>query len=230
MSRASEPTEKEKVSNALQQASLLGTNVVRSWAFSDADDYIPLQTSPGFYNEKMFKGLDFVLSEAKKNGVFLILSLVNNYEEFGGKKQYVEWAREKGQSISSPDDFFTNDLVKRFYKNHVKTILTRNNSISGIQYRDDPIILAWELINEPRCNSDISGDTIQVWIEEMSAYVKTIDKNHLLEIGLEGFYGDSIVERKKFNPGDDGVGSDFISNNLVPEIDFSTIHIYPEQW
>ncbi|KAL0903240.1 hypothetical protein M5K25_027600 [Dendrobium thyrsiflorum] len=214
MSRASEPTEKEKVSIALQQASLLGTNVVRTWAFSDADDYSPLQISPGFYNDKMFKGLDFVLSEAKKNGLFLIMSLVNNNEEFGGKKQYVEWARERGQPISSPDDFFTNDLAKKFYKHHIKTILTRNNSISGIQYRDDPTILAWELINEPRCNSDISGDTIQAWIEEMSAYVKTIDKNHLLEIGLEGFYGDYIVQRKQFNPGYDGVGTDFISNNL----------------
>ncbi|KAL0903250.1 hypothetical protein M5K25_027611 [Dendrobium thyrsiflorum] len=56
MSMASEPTEKEKVSIALHQASLLGTNVVRTWAFSDADDYFPLQISPGFYNEKMFKG------------------------------------------------------------------------------------------------------------------------------------------------------------------------------
>ncbi|KAH0462590.1 hypothetical protein IEQ34_010165 [Dendrobium chrysotoxum] len=230
MSMASEPTEKEKVSIALHQASLLGANVVRTWAFSDADDYFPLQTSPGFYNEKMFKGLDFVISEAKKNGLLLILSLVNNNEEFGGKEQYVQWAREKGQPISSSDDFFTNDLVKRFYKHHVKTILMRKNSISEIHYRDDPTILAWELINEPRCNKDISGDTLQAWIEEMSSYVKTIDNNHLLEIGLEGFYGDSIADRKQFNPGNNGVGTDFISNNLVPGIDFATIHIYPEQW
>ncbi|KAL0903251.1 hypothetical protein M5K25_027612 [Dendrobium thyrsiflorum] len=179
---------------------------------------------------KWATGLDFVISEAKQNGLLLILSLVNNNEEFGGKKQYVQWAREKGQPISSSDDFFTNDLVKRFYKHHVKTILTRKNSISEIQYRDDPTILAWELINEPRCNNDISGYTLQAWIEEMSAYLKTIDNNHLLEIGLEGFYGDSITDRKQFNPGNNGVGTDFISNNLVLGIDFATIHIYPEQW
>ncbi|KAL0903246.1 hypothetical protein M5K25_027607 [Dendrobium thyrsiflorum] len=230
MSKASEPTEKEKVSIALHQASLLGSNVVRTWAFSDADNYFPLQTFPGFYNENTFKGLDFVISEAKKNGVLLILSLVNNHEDFGGKKQYVQWAREKGQPISSPDDFFTDDLVKRFYKHHVKTVLTRKNSITGILYKDDPSILAWELINEPRCESDISGDTLQAWIEEMAAYVKTIDNNHLLEIGLEGFYGDSISDRIQFNPGYYGAGTDFISNNLVPGIDFATIHIYPEQW
>lgn len=43
-----------------------------------------------------------------------------------------------------------------------QTILTRKNSITGIQYRDDPAIFGWELINEPRCLTDASGDTLQV--------------------------------------------------------------------
>lgn len=49
-----------------------------------------------------------------------MLSLVNNYDNFGGKKQYVDWARSEGQTIDSEDDFFTNPLVKEYYKNHVK--------------------------------------------------------------------------------------------------------------
>lgn len=68
------------------------------------------------------KGLDFVVSEAKKYGIKLVLSLVNNYDDYGGKKQYVEWAKSKGQSLSSEDDFFTNPLVKGFFKNHIKVI------------------------------------------------------------------------------------------------------------
>lgn len=63
----------------------------------------------------------------------------------------------------------------------------------------------------------------------MAPYVKSIDSNHLLEVGLEGFYGESMPEKKQFNPGYQ-VGTDFISNNQVPEIDFTTIHLYPEQW
>ncbi|PKA48885.1 Mannan endo-1,4-beta-mannosidase 1 [Apostasia shenzhenica] len=108
-------------------------------------------------------------------------------------------------------------------------VLTRNNTITGTTYLEDPTIFAWELINEPRCVSDPSGRTLQAWIEEMAGYVKSIDRNHLLEVGLEGFYGDSMEERKRFNPGY-GVGSDFIANNLDPHIDFSTIHLYPDQW
>ena len=70
---------------------------------------------------------------------------------------------------------------------------------------------------------------LQDWIVEMARHVKSIDKNHLLEIGLEGFYGESMPEKKVFNPGYE-VGTDFISNNQIPEVDFSTIHLYPDQW
>ncbi|XP_010914840.1 putative mannan endo-1,4-beta-mannosidase 9 [Elaeis guineensis] len=229
MYMASDPAGRSKVSSAFQQASSHGMKVVRTWAFSDGG-HKALQCSPGSYDENMFQGLDFVISEARKYGVYLILSLVNNHEDFGGKRQYVRWARDEGRSTGSDDDFFQNDVVKSFYKNHVKTILTRNNTMTGMAYRDDPTIFAWELINEPRCQSDLSGRILQDWITEMAAYVKSIDSRHLLEVGAEGFYGDSIFGRKQFNPGGCEVGTDFIANNQIPEIDFATIHAYPDQW
>jgi len=177
----------------------------------------------------MFKGLDFVISEARRYGIRLILSLVNNYENFGGKKQYVQWARNHGQYLTSDDDFFRNSVVKGYYKNHIRTVLTRVNSITGVAYKDDPTIFSWELMNEARCTSDLSGKTIQAWISEMAAYVKSIDRNHLLEAGLEGFYGESSPQKKQSNPGFQ-VGTDFISNNLISGIDFATVHSYPDQW
>lgn len=66
-------------------------------------------------------------------------------------------------------------------------------------------------------------------MSEMAAFAKSIDSNHLLGVGLEGFYGETMPERKQVNPGY-GVGTDFISNNQVPEIDFAAIHLYPDQW
>ncbi|MED6118403.1 Mannan endo-1,4-beta-mannosidase 7 [Stylosanthes scabra] len=164
MYMASDPSQRSKVSSAFQQASNHGLNIARTWAFSDGG-YKPLQSSPGSYNEQMFQGLDFVIAEARKYGIKLVLSLVDNYENFGGKKQYVEWARNQGgQSIYSEDDFFTNSVVKGYYKNHIKTVLTRHNSITGVAYKDDPTIMAWELMNEIRCKSDQSGNTVQVGI------------------------------------------------------------------
>ncbi|XP_058754121.1 mannan endo-1,4-beta-mannosidase 4-like [Vicia villosa] len=221
MNLASDPSTRSKVTSTFQQASLNGLNLGRTWAFNEGF----LQTSPGSYDENAFKGLDFVISEAKKYGVQLILSLVNNWKEFGGKIKYVQWAKERGQNVINDDDFFSHPVVKQYYKNHVKTVLTRKNTINGILYKDDQTIFAWELMNEPRLNS--SGKSIQNWISEMASYVKSIDNNHLLEIGLEGFYGET---KKQFNPDSLLVGTDFISNNQIPQIDFATIHLYPEQW
>lgn len=78
-----------------------------------------------FFILLFLKGLDFVIYEARRHGIKLILSLVNNYDNFGGKHQYVKWARNDGHNITSEDDFFTNTAVKGFYKNHIKVMFFR---------------------------------------------------------------------------------------------------------
>uniref|UniRef100_A0A7N0TF26 mannan endo-1,4-beta-mannosidase n=1 Tax=Kalanchoe fedtschenkoi TaxID=63787 RepID=A0A7N0TF26_KALFE len=176
-------------------------------------------------------GLDFVISEAGKHGIHLILSLVNNWNDFGGKNQYVKWGKERGLPVNKDDDFFSNPALKEYYKNHVKAVLTRINTITGVAYKDDTTIFAWELMNEPHCQADYSGATFQSWVEEMAAYVKSIDGNHMLEIGLEGFYGETTPERREqVNPGGYVVGTDFITNNNLTHVDFATIHLYTDQW
>lgn len=54
MYMAADPSTREKVTSAFQQASTHGMNVARTWAFSDGG-YRALQSSPGVYNEDMFK-------------------------------------------------------------------------------------------------------------------------------------------------------------------------------
>lgn len=44
----------------------------------------------------------------------------------------------------------------------MQTVLNRVNTFNNITYKDDPTIFAWELMNEPRCPSDSSGDKLQV--------------------------------------------------------------------
>ncbi|CAI0392350.1 unnamed protein product [Linum tenue] len=227
---AADPTQRSKVSAAFREARSHDLTVARTWAFSDGG-YRALQYAPGAYNQDMFQGLDFVVAEARRYGMKLILSFANNYDSFGGKKQYVNWARAQGGGggLASDDDFFTHPLVRTYYKNHIRTVLNRQNTFTGIRYKDDPTIMAWELMNEPRCTSDSSGRTIQAWITEMAWFVKSIDRNHLLEAGLEGFYGPSTPQRMNVNPPVQ-VGTDFVANNRVSGIDFATVHSYPDQW
>lgn len=104
-----------------------------------------------------------MVSEARKYGIRLILSFVNNYKDFGGRSQYAQWAKNAGiQNINSEDDFYAHPVLKDYYKNHVKKIVTRVNTMTRIAYRDDSTIMAWELINEPRCNADYSGKIVNV--------------------------------------------------------------------
>lgn len=231
MSFAVDESTRGRVCDVLHQASNVELNVCRTWAFNDGG-YRALQVSPGQYDEEVFKALDFVISEARRHRIRLILSLCNNWPEYGGKAQYVKWGNEAGLNLSSDDDFFRDQTIREYYKSYVKAVLTRVNTITNMMYKDDPTILAWELINEPRCSSDPSGDALQSWIEEMASYVKSIDSKHLVEIGSEGFYGPSSPERLHHNPNTwaSEVGTDFIRNHQVPEIDFASVHIYTDSW
>uniref|UniRef100_A0A0A9GJ14 mannan endo-1,4-beta-mannosidase n=1 Tax=Arundo donax TaxID=35708 RepID=A0A0A9GJ14_ARUDO len=111
-------------------------------------------------------------------------------------------------------------------------MLTRVNTYTNVMYKDDPTIFAWELMNEPRCTSDPTGNRLQAWIQEMAFHVKSIDPDHLLEVGTEGFYGPSSPARMQANPNSFAgkVGTDFIHNHRVLGIDFASVHVYPVAW
>ncbi|KAF7108135.1 hypothetical protein CFC21_108664, partial [Triticum aestivum] len=188
---------------------------------------------PAASTKPFFQVLDYIIYEARRNHIRLILCLVNNLDNFGGKAQYVKWAQAAGANLTnSTDSFFYHPTIKGYYKDFVKAILTRRNSYSGIRYSDEPAIFAWELMNEPRCVSNSSGPHLQAWIAEMAAYVKSLDTKHLVTVGIEGFYGTGIAERLGYNPGDWAASfcSDFIQNSAVENIDFASVHAYPDSW
>nr|XP_034584979.1 putative mannan endo-1,4-beta-mannosidase 5 isoform X2 [Setaria viridis] len=228
---AVDPSTRGKVTEVFQQAAAVGLIVCRTWSFNDGGWRV-LQKSPAVYEENVFKALDFVVSKARKYRIRLILSLINNWDGYGGKAQYVKWARDAGLNLTSDDDFFSDETVKGYFKNHVQNMLTRVNTYTNVTYKDDPTIFAWELMNELRCTSDPTGNKLQAWIQEMAFHVKSIDPDHLLEVGAEGFYGPSSPARLQANPNTYAgqVGTDFIRNHRVLGVDFASVHIYPDTW
>lgn len=46
-------------------------------------------------------------------------------------------------------------------------VLTRVNSITKVEYRNDPTIFGWELINEPRCTYESSSNALQVGTDRL---------------------------------------------------------------
>lgn len=224
---------RRRVSEMLKRGAQMGLTVCRTWAFSDGPAPNALQLRPAVFDQTVFKALDYVLVEARRHGIRIILSLVNNLDAYGGKAQYVRWAKEAGTNISSStDSFFSEPIIKGYYKAYVKAVLSRKNYYTGVKYSEEPSIFAWELINEPRCDSVSCASDLQAWITEMAAFVKSLDQKHLLTVGLEGFYRLKSNENYKANPGKWAatLGSDFINNSAVKDIDFASVHAYPHSW
>ena len=66
----------------------------------------------------------------------------------------------------------------------------------------------------------------------MAAYTKTQDPNHLLTVGIEGFYGEYDPQIGA-NPGNGWAsltGQNFTAQHSSPSIDFGAIHYWPDRW
>ena len=235
---------REQVLEMLDRAAASSFNTVRTWAYSVGEAQ-PMQVTPGVYHEPSFSGLDWVLHEAGKRGVRVVLVLTDYWEHHGGVSQYLDWAaaRRRGEGALpfgpggaaadlriSKAAFFSDPDCKRMYRANAKALIERVNVYTGAAYRDDPTIFAWELINEPRCRG--CGARLQAWIEEMAKYVKRLDPNHMLSTGEEGFYAGDARGSARVNPEvwASTTGQDFIANHAVPEIDFAVAHLWPDNW
>ena len=250
----------QTLTNQLQTASQSGLNVVRAWAHTIDPSY-PVMKSPGVYDEEGLKAIDFLLSEANKYGIRVILSFVDNWKYPGGVDQMIDWSEtapnrsmplpesllaggdynqrslssdEKNYIVKRHSLFYTDEGARQIYRDYVKTLVNRKNVYNGKVYKDDPTILAWNLINEPRCETWLVGDCerkLQNWIETESAYVKELDPNHLVTVGEEGFWSaDSPNEYANPTWWARAMGQNFRLNHMPDSIDFATIHIWPDTW
>jgi mannan endo-1,4-beta-mannosidase len=176
--------------------------------------------------------LDYVLAKAAENDVKLVLVLTNNWREFGGMDQYLKWF-----NLEYHHHFYTSPKARQAYKNYAAHLVQRVNSITHLVYKDDPSIFAWELANQPRCRNfgqyddDPSGEcraeTITAWVKEMSEHIKSLDANHLVAVGDEGFFNRPGDASEQYN-GKDGV--DHEAFLALPSIDYGTFHLYPDNW
>lgn len=101
-----------------------------------------------------------------------------------------------GVKIQDENDvgiFYSNAKCKEVFKEWLEHLVTRTNTYSGRQYKDEPSIMCWELCNEGR-NWDWGGETRQEavntsvdWYCEMAQYIKSMDPNHLVSTGEDGF-------------------------------------------
>jgi len=188
----------------------------------------PLQTAEGKYDDKLLDGLDYFMYEAGKHNMEVVLYLTNNWEWTGGYAQYLVWAgkgdfpypnvvgwNKFSEFISQ---FYHCDECQQAFRNHCRFIITRTNRYTHKPYTDDPALMAWEIANEPRPDGIDNITLFEHWIEETAIFIKSLDRNHLLTTGSEGYMGT------------EGRIDVWRTIHALPQIDYATIHIWPKNW
>jgi len=207
-----------------------------------ASELSPLKNSlrPAFHdrqslNEDLLGGLDFLLAEMGAREMRAVVYLGNFWEWSGGFATYLYWTNG-GHYIDMNDPahpwpefadfsahFYASAAAVALYRDYVRSLVTRTNTITHRAYRDDRTIMAWQLANEPRpAGSDAFGArnmaSFREWITDTVRFIKSLDGNHLVSTGNEGLKGclDS---------------ADCVSAaHNAADIDYLTCHIWPLNW
>ncbi len=125
-----------------------------TWYFTRNDDNVTVTL-----NEEAFRLFDYFLERCSQKGVRAQVPFVYLIG------QAREWADAKGNVHPQMLDF-------------VRKVLTRANSRTGIEYRNDKAIFCWQSGNESNPSAR--------WVKQLAAYVKGIDHNHLFMDGRWG--------------------------------------------
>ncbi len=241
---AGSTSERAQLVSDFEALAALGVTNVRIWASSEGtittDRLTPtLQPTARTFDETMFEGLDYALKVANDNNLRCVLVLNNNWEWSGGMNQYIEWSPTTNKTLYQDqwgqgayhNQFYTDATCQADYRYFIETIVGRVNTAYGegseVTYKDDPTIFAWELANEPRYKST-NQTVLNNWIDGTAAYIKSLDGNHMVCAGSEGFFNRTYTGNWWDNPY--YTGTDFVANHQSSNIDYATVHIWPFNW
>ena len=83
------------------------------------------------------------------------------------------------------DAFYLNQSIVNIFLDYTTEIVKR--------YLNATSVLAWEIANDPRCNSSISASpvcnttTVTSWHAQVAQHIASIDPNHIVAAGAHGF-------------------------------------------
>lgn len=226
--------DRERLARELDFLQELGVTNLRVLAGADGAEGLAshveptMQTAPGVYNDTLLRGLDYFIADLEKRGMKAVIYLNNAWEWSGGFSTYLEWAGA-GKAVNPADagypaymeyasNFVRNDSARALAASHVANIVGRVSSVTGRPYAESPAIMSWQIANEPRPFSQESMRPFAAWIGETARLIKSIDPNHLVSVGSEGYWGceNSMDLWKEIH--------------AIPEVDYATIHIWPYNW
>ena len=226
--------DRERLHHELDYLKSIGVENLRILAGADAGSCYAnsvkpyLQPSPGVLNDTLLVGLDYTLAELAKRNMTAVIYLTNSWDWSGGYGFYLracgygDSPNANGEGYNDYVNYAANfvrcDSAMNLFYNHAESIVSRINSITGVAYKDDPTIFAWQICNEPRPFSKDNKERFANFIAETAKRIKAIDNNHLVSLGTEGFYGCESDEDL------------LVKLHSDPNVDYLTLHIWPVNW
>jgi mannan endo-1,4-beta-mannosidase len=166
-----------EVDDALDTVNAMGGRVVRSQTLGDSIGCPEcIEPKLGEFNPEAFRHIDYALKAAHDRGLRLIFTLVGDCASCagGGMGEYLKEAGPLADTgLLGNKAFFDDPKAIARFEEHIEALLNHRNSLTGIAYKDDPTILAWEDCNG--CGAPVK------WIDTIGSFIKSIDKNHLYE-------------------------------------------------
>ena len=225
--------DRARLTKELDTLKAMGVNNLRVLAVSEKSDInsaVKPATTNGFgnYDENLLQGLDYLLVELAKRDMTVVLYFNNFWQWSGGFTQYMSWI--DGQPVQDPNvtkdwdgfmaksaSFYQSEKAQQEYRKTIKKIITRVNTINKKAYVDDATIMAWQLANEPRPgNASVNAQEKQIyvdWINGVTAYIKSLDPQHLVSTGSEGLMG-AVNDEKLLADAHASVNVDYLTYHM----------------
>lgn len=148
--------------------------------------------------------LDAVVHYAEQYGLKLVLPLANEWDDLGGINTYTT------AFGCSETDFFSDTTCQGAYQDWISFVVNR--------YKASTAIFAWELMNEPRCTG-CDTSVITNWASTTSAFIKSLDSDHMVTVGDEGWFNNTSIETSY--PYGGGVGVDWEALLKIDTLDYA---------
>lgn len=212
------PWGEDYVDRVLDYATERGLSVVRTWGFPPAWTETSVHTAPGEFDDGWFEHFDYVIAAAKRRDLRLVVPLLNNWygaDHAPSPGAYADWS----DTAETTNDFFADEQANAYFENYVEHVLTRENELTGLAYREDPTICMWEVGNEIEYHDERRGESLADWYDARAAHVKSLDDAHLVGSGMHGATGETY---ESWN-----VRNAYVESHRSEHIDACSFHDYP---
>lgn len=138
-------------------------------------------------------------------------------------------ARPYNEFTDFANRIYSDAKAEQWFKDHIKTVMSRRNTVNNRSYTEDATIMTWQLANEPQAQAPLGyngpgnyimyltpnpNDLLFPWVERISTYIRSLAPKQLISVGLESKQGEYYFKKV---------------HNFTT-VDYATTHCWVQNW